>query len=263
MAGNKYCYRTAEMSDMETMVRKNNIVSADRWSPFPVSVFVKQLKSGTLSNMKEAQVRNIAYSLQYLQFIELELKELKLHTVIAKHLFKTFIITAMSIIEVIFDYIVQMNGKQDTKEWQETELGTNEIEHNGKQCKCKVVIMEKLPKPETVEMKFYKLIDLVEQHRLIPFRTKGYKDLRILKDIRNKIHLSANEMKDSDYYAVNETYYLFAKQYLYFILTNPGIGDPTTNVFDFLKLSEDESSKIDTYLVDMESEKAIQTVGAY
>lgn len=263
MVSNRYSHRTSEMTNIETLVQKNNIVSAERWSPLPVSVFVKQLKNGTLSNMKEAQVRNIAYSLQYLQFIELELHELKLHTVIAKHLFKTYIITAMSIIEVIFDHLVLTNGKQETKEWQETELGTNEIEHNGKQCKCKVIIMEKLSKPENVEMKFYKLIDLVEQHRLIPFRTKGYKDLRILKDIRNKIHLGANEMKDSDYYAVNENYYLFAKQYLYYILTNPGIVSTTTNVFDFLKLSEVESSKISTYLVDMEADKASQTVGAH
>ena len=46
-------------------------------------------------------LKNVCYSLQYLEFINFEINQLKLHNIVNKMLYKTFIITSISIIEAI------------------------------------------------------------------------------------------------------------------------------------------------------------------
>lgn len=248
----EYNHRTEGMSELETMVNKNNIVYRERWSPICVSCFENPLKEGNIG-LSSAEAKNIAYSLQYLQFVQLELNELHLHNIVEQQLWKTYIITAMAIIECIFNSIVKKNGKQLINEWSEgIELDTNEIVQNNITKKCKVIMYEKLQTPIDVEMKFFQLIDIVEKKRLISFRTKGYEDLRTLKNIRNRIHLSASEMNDTDYYKIEKGHYLLSRRYLYFVITNEKLYSSPQTSFDFIKLSEKENKEADAYLKKME-----------
>lgn len=244
---------TNEIRNFETLIAKNNINSySKRWSPTFVETFTNTLMQDGLAEMNKAEIKNIAYSLQYLQFLQLELEELKLHNIVEKHLWKTYIITAMAIIEVIFNHVVKKNNKQEKDEWSNVELSTNSITHNGEEQKCTVIIQTKLDDPIDKEMNFAALIDIVEKNRLIPFRSKAYRDLQVLRKVRNKIHLKANEMADSDYYAIEKKYYLFARRYLYFILTNENICSSHSTTFNFLQLSDNDSEELSNYLVDTE-----------
>ncbi len=247
-----YNHRTKEMSELETMIYKNNIAYGDRWSPAYVSYFEDPLKEGNIG-LLPAEAKNIAYSLQYLQFVQLELNELHLHNIVEQQLWKTYIITAMAIIECIFNSIVKKSEKQLTNEWTKgIELDTNEIVQNEITKKCKVIMYEKLQTPIDVEMKFFQLIDIVEKNRLISFRTKGYEDLRTLKDIRNRIHLSASEMNDTDYFKIAKGHYLLSRRYLYFVITNEKLYSSPQTSFDFIKLSEKENTEADAYLQEIE-----------
>lgn len=176
-----------------------------------------------------------------------------LPNIVEQQLWKTYIITAMAIIECIFNSIVKKNGKQLINEWSDgIELDTNEIIQNDITKKCKVIMYEKLQTPIDVEMKFFQLIDIVEKKRLISFRTKGYEDLRTLKNIRNRIHLSASEMNDTDYYKIEKGHYLLSRRYLYFVITNEKLYSSPQTSFDFIKLSEKENKEADAYLKKME-----------
>ena len=61
-------------------------------------------------------VDNIAYNLQYIQFLEKELNELDVSSVIYTMLVKTYVITGIGIVEGIFSYIIKVNGWWKTKD---------------------------------------------------------------------------------------------------------------------------------------------------
>ena len=58
----------------------------------------------------EALRSNLAYSMQYLEFIEKEIEELKLSDVIYTMLVKSYVVTGMSVLEGLFVNIVKSNG---------------------------------------------------------------------------------------------------------------------------------------------------------
>ena len=102
--------RPEGMGDFESILEKNTDVKySDRWHPIMVSDFERELIGGQLQSMNYALRKNIAYALQYLEFLQLEQKEVHLHEIVATHLLKSYIVTAMGIIEGIFHHIVLLN----------------------------------------------------------------------------------------------------------------------------------------------------------
>lgn len=69
--------RPENMGDIESLLRSND-ASIVRWYPTPVSTYDRELRYGILSNMYTSFRSNIAYSLQYLEFLERQLAELKI-----------------------------------------------------------------------------------------------------------------------------------------------------------------------------------------
>ena len=69
------------------------------------------MSQGIFGSLDEHYRRNIAYNLQYLEYLELQLKDLNVSSVIRTMLFKNFIIVAASIIEIAFYHLAKTNGK--------------------------------------------------------------------------------------------------------------------------------------------------------
>lgn len=106
---------TEGLTAFGTLIRENNIINADRWKPISVSQFETFVSQGSLCNMSRELKKNIVYSLQYIQYIELQLQELNLHSIITTMLYKNYIITGVSIIEGIFLSFIKIYRELETK----------------------------------------------------------------------------------------------------------------------------------------------------
>ena len=101
------------MSDFpfDTLIAANGKKYSERWHP---SHSIDAYKAAFILNgtyeETEALRKNLAYSMQYLEYLEKQLAELTLHSVVEKMVIKTYVITATSVIEGIFTNIVKTNG---------------------------------------------------------------------------------------------------------------------------------------------------------
>lgn len=75
--------RPKDMTEIESILEKNNEINYyDRWHPTSVGCFEKELSRGAFRGLGKEVRKNIAYSLQYLQFLQIEIEELHLHNIV-------------------------------------------------------------------------------------------------------------------------------------------------------------------------------------
>ena len=85
---------------METLIAKNE--ARDRWYPQSVETYKQSIKIPYNSDENKRLNSNFAYSMQYIEYIEKQLNELKLSEVICTMLFKSYIITGLGIICLLY-----------------------------------------------------------------------------------------------------------------------------------------------------------------
>lgn len=247
--------RPDDMTDLESILEKNTDVKyPERWHPTPVYRFESVFSCGAYVGMNKELRKNIAYSLQYLEFLQMEFEEIHLHDVIAKQIIKSYIIVAMSIVEGIFHHIVLSKGHYKKTDWKEidTPRHTNVFKDNGVDKKYIITTQMKLAKPEKVQMDFEFLITKVQEKRLISLPGQSYPKLKALKRLRNKVHLHIAQNNDTDYLGISYHDYLLARYFLYAILTDNSFSPQEYSPIDFIKLSEEQSEKIAYMIIDAE-----------
>lgn len=158
----------------------------------------------TLSHGR-AFVRNIAYNLQYLEYLNYTLCDTELHVTVRTLTQKTFIITGMSIIEAILWFVLKKSGLQRTEEWaQAHELETRVFEENSTDYKLVNTLLRRLPESKDVEMPLDAMIKRVESKKLLGLNVQVYKDLSYLRKLRNRVHIHAVQHdKDTDWWSFN------------------------------------------------------------
>lgn len=227
----------------ETLIMGKEPSPANRWYPLSISTYKSAFNKLNMSfENSRALKSNLAYSLQYLEFLEKELSELKISDVIYVMLVKTYVITAMSVLEGLFSNIVKSNGwwKMDDK----VELVTfqsNDKIFEGKRCIIKSEIYEKVEK-YPCQMTLDELITRLDNHHdALQVNHLVYPALRRLKEFRNPIHLQKNEFEtDHDYNAFDYRVKQEMGSILYEILTSPMVTD-YPQYFEFLKTNETAS----------------------
>ncbi len=231
------------VSNFETLIEKNDIRYDDRWKPNFVSTYEMNLSQGLLKEMNQELRKNIAYSLQYLEYIELQLCELHLHNVIITMLYKTFIITGTSIIEGIFCYLLKSNNLWNQKEWElEEKINTNKFKLGNEMKKIELHIFKQIPKTND-EMNFDSMIKKVESKKLISIPHGAFPYIKMLRRLRNKVHLQIHESpNDTDWWSFKYSDYCWMKCILYIILTNKrfDLSKQQKSYYSFLKPTEDE-----------------------
>ena len=216
--------RPEGMTDLESILEKNTDVKyVEKWHPIFVSSFENDLRCGSFQGMSKELRKNIAYSLQYLQYIQLQLKEVHLHDVIATHLLKTYIITAMGIIEGVFYHLVKTNGCQKKTEWatQGKPVHTNTFREQDVEKKHIITTEYKLKTPQDVQMDFEYMINKVQEKKLLSLTHKAFPYIKSLKRLRNKVHLHVTTHEnDTDYNGIGFYDYILARYVLYSVLTD-------------------------------------------
>lgn len=240
--------RPADMTNLESILEKNTDVKySERWHPTFVNQFEAVLSRGAFAGMNKELRKNIVYSLQYLEFLQMEFEEIHWHDVIATQIIKTYVITAMSIIEGIFHHIVISKGYQKKTDWKEidTPRHTNVFSDNGVNKKYIITTQIKLSKPENVQMDFEFLIMKVQEKKLISLPGKSYPKLKALKRLRNKVHLHVVRYdNDTDYLGISYLDYLLARYFLYTILTDKTFSPQKNSSIDFIRLSDEQTAKV-------------------
>ena len=225
-------------NSFETLIKSKHYKTTERWYPTSVDNYRLAFKMDTSLENNRALKSNLAYSMQYLEFLEKEMSELKLSDVIYIMLVKTYVVTGMSILEGLFTNIIKSNGW-----WKKTNLesiGTtqaNETKFGDEKYVIKTEILRKVPGYET-RMDLETMIQILSHHHdALGVDYLIYPALKRLKKLRNRIHLQVSESDiDHDYNAFNISVKEEMGSILYTVLTSNMITD-LPQMFEFLKVN--------------------------
>lgn len=250
--------RPKDMAEIESILEKNNEINYyERWHPTPVGRFERELSRGAFKGLGKEVRKNIAYSLQYLEFLQLEIDELHLHNIVDTLVKKSYIITAMGIIEAVFLHLVKSNGYQKKEEWsQETPIHTNVFNEDGVHKKYIITPSIKLKKPIETEMDFEFLINKVQDKKLLNLNHQAFPMLKALKRIRNKVHLQIVRYEnDTDYMSISIYDYWLMRTLLYLILRNKVFEPQKTTCLSFIRPKEEQIERLKEHLQRKQDEK--------
>ena len=222
----------------ETLIKEKDYKSEQRWYPTPVGEFRKAFALDCSIEGYHPLVDNLAYSLQYLEFIEKELSELVLSSVIHIMHIKSYVITSMSILEGIFTNIIKSNGwwKQKNTESILT-ANAEQQENDGTKVVIKTEIMKKVEAFDD-KMTLDEMIKcLNNHHKALAVDHLVYPALKRLRDLRNRIHLQKGDTyNDHDYNAFDNHVKEEMQSILYTVLCSPNVTSANElSLYDFLK----------------------------
>ena len=219
----------------ETLITSNNLKSPDRWYPKPVDFYKFAINvSGDIDECKRLR-SNFAYSMQYIEYIEKQLSELILSDVIITMLYKSYIITSMSIIEALFVNLLHRTNNWNTTIWEEYST----IKSNPKKVdEANIMIETRLFQQVdeyNMRMDLDSMIKKVEKKNLISIDHNAFPALKKLRELRNRVHLQiGNGPYDHDYNCFGFGEMQMMRRILYTILASPEFCN-NADAFNFIK----------------------------
>lgn len=227
----------AGMGDIESLI-KYKIIDGSRWYPVSVDQYRQDLSLGLFETLNSHFRNNMCYSLQYLEYLELQVRELNLSSVITAMIYKNFIITAASIIELVFYHLAKVNGKIKVRNYKEVDRQfikkPNNIIVPSQANKFLLISYEPLPKEVEDNVRFEQLISIVRDNNLLQdINLKLNNDyVKLLRKLRNKVHLTtpANPY-ETDFMTFSFKDYIKAKLFLLMVLTDCQFGKDKQIIF--------------------------------
>jgi hypothetical protein len=220
----------------------------DKWLPNSVADLENYLKQFMvpIPGYEEKECRglqkNIAYSLQHLEFIHRCGEDLNLTSVLWTQNAKTFIIVACSIMEALFFYLLRLRGKAATISWKSYRklLGQEFEDTDGKKRKIDMEIFEKIEPGIYEAMTFDSMCKRVESKKLVALgNDEFFKNLPYLRQLRNRVHVHiVEDDTDTDYLKINRKQYDLARKVLFTLLTSELFPEVREDLFDYLRVDE-------------------------
>ena len=190
---------------------------AEYWLPTSVNDIINSFNF----NCKEVLKKNLAYNIQYLQYLSKNIDEEKTTSALYRMRYKTFVVTSMSVIEAIFIILLNERNLIPTVEWKEGTHHHNNIDENT----IEVSFKRKRISPQIKKINFDESIHLMQTNQILNASDAMYPVIRALQDLRNRLHLDkANQLMDSDYNSFGEGTYIITKLVLYKILNNKTVS---------------------------------------
>ncbi|SGY89625.1 hypothetical protein [Moritella viscosa] len=179
------------------------------WYPCPIGRLESVLKKVLYTNRGYEHVyalrKNIAYNLQYIQFQDKVLQELKLSSVISTQTIKTIVLVGCSIIESLLHFLLIVNGYHTKTDWVEKiSFKGNQKKLDGEVVRVDTVIYKKLPEEKLKHMSFDAMIKCAKSKHIFGSNKAIYEKLESLRNLRNKVHLQViNNPNDTDWNTFN------------------------------------------------------------
>ena len=217
----------------ETLVGINHC--QERWYPHSVEAYMKAIKLNGDYSDTYPLYRNFAYSMQYIEYLEKQLNELNLSDVLTRMVYKSYIITAMGIIEELFVNILHNNNKWNTSIWKEkAKYHSNPQGSDGERTKSEVIIYEECEEYD-MRMDLDSMIKKIESHHLLSIDHESFPELKRLRELRNRVHLQVgNNPYDHDYNSIGTNEIRLARKLLYAVLTSNEVCQDES-VFKFIQ----------------------------
>ena len=212
------------------------MVDIDKWLPTGIN----QIKNSFSFNAKNVLKSNIAYNIQYLQYLHRDIHKNESTTVLYKMRYKSFVVTGMSIIEAVFMALLKDRGLIPLEEWKEVGDHKHQINDDGT---MNVIIKRKKVRPFEKKIKFDEAISLIEKNNVLKLNKSSIDVIRRLQDLRNHLHLDkAEDINSSDYNSFNDSIYFIMKLVLYYILSNKIVSNDKSYI-EFLKTYKKDLNK--------------------
>lgn len=209
-----------------------------RWYPTAIDRYRTYIKLDMTIEGSEQLRNNIAYNLQYLEYIQKQQDELNLSTVIYVMLCKSYIISGMGIIEGLFTNLLKSRGLWNLTDWESKgRIKSNESIIDGKKIKIETEIFEKVDAYE-MRMDLDSMIKKIESKKLLSIEHKNFPMLKKLRSLRNRVHLQqTNDRFDTDYHNFSYEEKNEMGDILYTILTDEIFCTlpQYSEIFEFLK----------------------------
>jgi hypothetical protein len=183
--------------------------------------------------------KNLAYSLQYLEFLDRCSRDLKLSSVLEGQNYKAFIVTGCAIIEAIFYFLLVKNERAAKSEWESAQkVPSHEFSRGTHRYKIHNEIFRKLSAPKLVEMTFDAMCKKVEKTRLVELGNEVYKRIPYLRNLRNRVHIYGIENAlDTDYLKLGKADFQKMKSTLKALLSSSLFPLQPPDGFDTLNFS--------------------------
>lgn len=191
--------------------------SSHRWYPSRIDDLNRLLESKIVGQEFYNIRKNISYNIQHLQFIDETIKSLNISSVILTQNFKIFVIIGTSIVECIFFHMLKTANDYKKNEWKVIKRFNNNFEFDGKKIQHSTEIKEKLIEPKIVPMGFDTMVSKIKGRKLLGQDEAIYRDLELLKKLRNKVHIY--DAVQTDYEIFNKKEYDLMKSFLHQIFT--------------------------------------------
>jgi hypothetical protein len=171
-------------------------------------------------------IKNIAYNLQMLHFLDQSIAHLDLHIVIKTQSWKSYVVTVFSVVEAILYYLVKTKEESLIKDWELVkEFKSNSLLENGIETRIVTWVQERRQVRITPEIKFTQLSRKAEQNKLLG-ETELYEKIKVLRKLRNRIHIHTiddHPTKGTDWNSFNLKSYELAKTVLEEIFLITGV----------------------------------------
>ena len=136
--------------------------------------------------------KNIAYNLQYLEYLSRTLNDIKLTSVLTTQTWKSFILTGCGIIESLIHYLLVKKKLHSSEVWKlKIIMPGNQKTIDGDASKIDSHVYVKLARPVATEMKFETMIRKAKSNKVLGSDKSIYTKLDKLRRLRNKVHLQA------------------------------------------------------------------------
>lgn len=181
--------------------------------------------------------KNIAYSFQYIEFLNKIRTEIYMTDVLFTQNIKSILVHGTTVIEAIFYYLIEANGFANETNWIEIKRSkTPEYEFKGVNIKNEVIVFEKTTNPIKTLMSFDQMSKKVESKILLGKNYKYYRRISALRKLRNKIHIHDTEHNfDTDWNNFNYKELVLIFNILHSIITSDLFkGSRFLNRFDYL-----------------------------
>jgi len=210
----------------------------DEWRAF----LRRGIPSDNVLNHRNAFVSNIGYNLQYLEFLNYQIKEVELHATVYSQTLKSFVISGMGIIEAIMWYLLKKNDLNRREDWEKVaELTSQAFNEEGSSYRVVNYIQKKLETPVELEMPLHWMLKRVEKKKLLGIKSQAYKDLNYLRNLRNKVHIHVVQHDtDTDWNAFNNNELKLTKKALHGVLNSELFSPKETHIkmLEFLAVEE-------------------------
>ncbi len=196
------------------------------WYPTPVvnidALLEKTIYRGTGFVHVYALRRNLAYNLQFLEFLDRCLQDIKLSTALTKQIYKIFIVVGCSVMESLLAYLLIKSGNHKMTQWElDYVMPGQEKSVGGERRRIDSHVYKKLTTKKREGMPFDAMIKKAESKKILGSDHSIYAKLQYLRKLRNKVHLHViDEPTDTDWNAFQLRHLRAMAQVIYAVFTS-------------------------------------------